>query len=345
MRFLIIFLFLSGLTHAGKKSLEKFCYEHRQNTLKSNMANEKNGFYFGYDERGTKIKERYYGCNYSNLWIKDTLDALCEKSEARRTSDIEKRITLVNPPKTIFFFFDGAFDFDALGSMSHMPANISGNEGVDGAGNRNGVKMWFEGIKKNEDLDSDIRNGDLEWHYHTGSPFHNRAKVKDAKACIEQTKNILKTYNKYADDRDQVHPKWVAAGYSNGGMAVIDLAHDVSFDLVVTIDPIERALGFVLNKLTDYIGKKSKKTKRHVNIYQNSDHGSMVALELHGKPVKRADHNIYLDASEQWLNDDGHKNHVRISSHLYTRSVLACEIKNIHFNTDRDCLKEYESLR
>lgn len=228
------------------------------------------------------------------------------------------------------FYFAGAGDFNATRAYHEFsPINLDQSEGFDlGMGNFNGEAIVRSALKGGtEDLYEST-----ELHYHSGSGFHGRENYNSAMACAKEIKRNLDLVRVYSDE-ERVESKWIALGYSNGGAQSIDFQNDVEnynieMDLVITVDPIVQTLIFPVHGFKDMIGKRNPKTKRFLNLYQNTDIDTLPLVSLRGKPVEDADINMLLD-SASGLNRYGSYNHMYITTLPKVKSIISQEIDNL----------------
>ena len=93
------------------------------------------------------------------------------------------------------------------------------------------------------------------------------------------------------------------------------------------------------------IGKRNPYTKRFVNLFQTSDHGSLPLLKLRGKPVLNADVNYNLSEDQKILSrgelsPSGNYDHIRIVHSNTVVNLAVCELNKVLKFTDEtisDC--------
>ena len=268
-----------------------------------------------------QVDKSYKGCDISTGWMKKTYEYYClEKGD----------LSEIDFPKNILFFFEGAGDFNARKANQTLnPINIDGTEGKDfGLGNGNGLNSLVN-IYKNSRLN--LREK-IELHYHAGSGYLPEENFYNAIACSKQIFEM----QSIIQEEIEFDFNLITIGYSNG--AALSVAYqnwisrmNRSVELAMTIDPVAQILAYPIFKLKKTIGKRNIKTKRFINVYQNSDFGSLPVFRLRGKPVKNADLNKLLKHSDidSGLNESGRANHVLITRSRFVTNLLTCELDNL----------------
>ncbi len=347
--FLSLGMILSSQVYSGV-DLKKFCKDSDAKLKLAKEASENNGWISKEKPRrkgGPKKYMKYYfdGCHYQTTWIRETHEALCKGDEVKSSLN-QDQINRINYPKNILFFFDGAGDFNAEIAEDYIdPINLTGDEGRDLLGSRNGLKALFgmlnirtlgsfRGYSTSYNHPLQEVKKDLEIHYHPGSGLKGREDYASAKSCALQTKQNLDVLAEFRD----IDTKWLVMGFSNGGKLALDFQedasdNDISIDLAFVMDPIAQAITYHLDKLNDTIGEKAPQTKRLINIYQSTDYGSLKGFELRGKPVVGADENYELGD----LGYDGKYNHILLPQARFIQKTSACEFGKAIFNTESYC--------
>jgi hypothetical protein len=333
----LVFIFSSAI-FASSSDFNKFCQAAFEKRKQSQTAVFNEGQFPLHKKvigtrRRTKVLKYYRGCRYDTPWLENTYNAICERNKSRsQESDILKEeISKIEIPQYFMFFFDGAGDFNAEYAKQILsPVNLDGSEGNDlGLGNILGLNHLVKMHAPEQPLNS--MESKLELHYHSGSGFHQRENYSSAISCAKEIKDYLNIIKNFRNNLDS---KWIAMGFSNGGSLAVDFQNEVtenniSIDLVLTIDPIKQALLFPINALSETIGKRNKKTKRFINVFQNSDIGSLPVINLRGKPVLYADKNYHVDTEGTILNKSGNENHFNIINTNASLIVTSCELAKL----------------
>lgn len=290
-------------------------------------------FPFRYNPR---LGQLYRGCTQEINWLEDLRKHYCEQDSPIRSS----RNSLprgLRVPSHLVFLFDGAADFNAPAGHEMGAINLDGSEGVElGRGNFHGGGVFADYLGK----DADILPTSRQLHYHASSGFHSRENYDSAHACF----NLMDMYLDFAKkNKSNVRqPKLVGIGYSNGAYNILhfqDIANRANrpFNLLISIDPIPQAHLFAINKISSVIPARSSRTGRLINAFQNTDHSSIPGLHLRGRPVQNASVNIEVThENDDYMKEDGHKNHVRIRKTETVKNMLECELKKL-MNPSRRC--------
>jgi hypothetical protein len=296
----------------------------------------------------------YLGCQKDLLWMKQTRDILCEESQLTKEEKLDQ-LEQVDLPKVFYFSFDGAADFNADRALNLDPtiANLSGDEGKDlYAGNFNGGRNILEHILKNN------QGHTYENRYYAGSGFHKKENYKSAFRCINHIDEYLDVLEEL-DIKNYKKPLMVTIGYSNGGIDSLYLQHAMpkklnrSIDLILTVDPIAKAVKYIPSKLWTYAGEKSKKTSIHLNFFQKVDYMSLgtyvtvpvlekfyIGFKFKGKPVLSADlnHEFTLKNNSKFEMFEGAYAHVTITGSHTIWETFQCNLDKLLTKKDMESI-------
>jgi hypothetical protein len=326
----------SSLTIANP-AIENFCKVESINQKRSKQAVAGRGKYKIRIKRpGDKIPrtrlKTYHGCRYDTPWIQDLYSNLCDGDRPKHTINITN-IENIKLPEYTLYFFDGAGDFDASYGKDELEAvNVNGKEGKAlwiGGTNGSTALNWF---LKSSIHPLKIHRDRFDLYYFSSSGLTQMHNYTSAKACAKTTsyyQNLLEMLNP-----NFKRTKWLLMGFSNGAAQVLDFQSvlyglNENIELLFSLDPVAQPVKFPVASLYKEIGKKGQNTKRLVNIYQQSDFGSLKPLYLRGKPVKNADENILLDPVKHFFNGTGFQDHIELPHTTYVYKASFCEFKSI----------------
>lgn len=358
---------LSSLSiHAN--GLRSFCQQVKKEVAQSKETLRNNGSISITNVDGESVRESYRGCRHDIPWMKEVRQTICENTTAVYLSDLKA----LNVPKSIYFVFDGAADFNARAAMRIDPtiANLDGSEPSDlGIGNFNSGGFWLSTIKEMQEETGES----YHVQYHASSGFQEREGIGQARGCLKQIDSYIDILNSFGAG---FNPKLFGFGYSNGARDILSLQEHGSretgrnFDLVFTLDPIVKAGGFLFKRNDTYVGQKSSSTSRLINFYQTTDKGSLNLpllgrLILNGKPVAGADINyhmdkrmkIYTDFVTRGFDDNGNliqdirsfvseslPGHLSLMHDDRLDATLRCEIDAVKFGTSTEsCMDSFHN--
>lgn len=330
------------LSRKDQQAWIRFCKEHPAYEKRAESFEKSNWIQVG--GRGDNPNERiiYNRCPAGIRWKDFAAKAMCARSG-------EGGYPLLNPswpeafpnlelPKAIMYYFDGYGDFNAARAKETVNAqNVRGDEKGDaflGFKNANGLKFYEREIFYN------YSPSDIQFMYYDGTgqkQSHNEQAAANCHDDMNEWLNVIKAVYPQV-----TLPKKVAMGYSNGAAAALKFQSTISkdhlfsrkrdkqLDLLITLDPISRPAGYIINKATgiNFLSERSETTARHVNLYQDIDYGSMEMLELRGTKVESADENIYISSEDMGLWD-GEKAHIKLLKSPRVGSKVYCEVHNI----------------
>ncbi len=333
------------LSDEQRQEWKKFCLEHSAYEEKAQLF-EKNDWTMmvpGQSSDRDKI-ETYNRCPAGLEWKRVASEALCNGASTDHggfpfvNPNYKEYVPNLTIPKSFMYFFDGYGDFNAEKALERGHAeNVTGREKGDmvmGAKNANGLNFYLYSIG------NDHHQGDIQFLYYDGTGQKASHNARAAANCHRDMDSWLKVIRSVYPDIEM--PKRVAMGYSNGGAASLGFQKMISkkglfsryeetqLDLLLTVDPISRPASYVLNRATglNLLSKRSETTARYINIYQDSDYGSMPPLKLTSQAAPGADENLYL-SQEEFGDSGGHFAHVNI---LYKPEVLdraRCEFDRV----------------
>lgn len=350
--FLLITIFLTSSVYAAPRTgstrikatgpkrpsdlkLENYCKFAKEELKLSELASRNNGkISIKYRKRG-RLKKKlklYKGCRYDTPWISKMYSTICHSDGSVRTNITSEIIDSLDYPSAILFFFDGAGDFNAgQAKYSLNPVNLDGSEGIElFMGNANGLRALRE-MYTTSSHPLNTYKREIELHYHSSAGFGTRENYGSAVSCAHDTKYYLDVLKN--NRNGQVQTKWMGMGYSNGGSNIIDFQNDlegkISFDLIFSIDPVVQTIFYPFHSIKEYLGSRSKSTKRLVNIYQQEDTASLPPLDLRGKPVEGADINLQVSGLGSW-------GHIYILGSKAVLKTSSCEISKV-FEVKGNC--------
>ena len=333
----------NSLSEEDQEGWKSFCEEH--------VAYENRAFEFERNDWKMEVEDNnegvhtevYNRCPGGLEWKNMAAKALCGEDGLGGYPLINplyiETFPNLNIPKSFMTFFDGYGDFNAEQALRYTQAqNVTGREGGDiflGYKNANGLKFYFD------TLGMDYGPSDIQFLYYDGTGqklSHNSHAAANCHNDMDKWLKVIKSVY------PQVQmPTRVAMGYSNGGAAALSFQKEISqsgffgfgekeeaqVDLLVTIDPISRSGGFLLNKGTglNLLSRRRDTTTRHVNIYQDSDYGSFAPLHLTSTELNEADVNIHL-TPESMGQMDGRGAHVNILKTFAVQDRVRCEFDN-----------------
>lgn len=193
---------------------------------------------------------RFRGCQEDQEWMKRIRQKFCRGERfIKPTPEVTKQfLEVLKLPEVFYFTFDGAADFNAEKALSVDPniVNLSGEENSDlRVGNFNGGKVILSEL-------NELQEGQRsESRYFAGSGFKLTENYLKAIQCARQIDSYLDLLEGLIQHQNAVGytpPTFVAIGYSNGGIDVINFQNEMGdsmergVDIAVTIDPVSKAL-------------------------------------------------------------------------------------------------------
>ncbi len=333
------------LSEDQQEAWVKFCKEYKPYEETAEYAQNHNWQTFEEDSKGREAKTDYTRCPANLNWKRMASNALCGGNRTQMYPLLNDAYIEAFPnlgiPKTFMYFFDGYGDFNAArAKVSVAAGNVTGDEKGDaflGMKNGNGLSFY------EKTLGADFPPEEVQFLYYDGTD-QKRSHGSFAAANCHQDMN--KWINAITGVIPSVQkPKQVTIGYSNGGAAALSFQNKIShsgflglgrkketqIDLMVTIDPISRPVGFAISSVTGFnlLSDRASTTARHINLYQDSDYGSFEPLKLRSRSLSSADENIYLTPEDMGYSD-GRYAHVRILRTFSVQSKVYCEFNNVH---------------
>lgn len=313
--------------------------------------------YLDYEARASDAMENdwkldggltYRGCAPSLGWKKRAFESFCLGQERtaftlfQRQEDRES----LGLPDLLQFVFDGYGEFNAAYAVELGAVNLRGDELGEPFIRRktaDALKLFERTLLEAKDHNEDLRSTSIQLHYYDGSGLDLSVNEKSALACYEDMREWFGQLEPLIDD--YVKPRISLLGFSNGGAAALRFQKKLGelgdfIDLLITIDPIPRAIGYVMRNVfpTDWLSSRHEKTGRHVNIYQEIDYGTSYPLLLRSSSLPAADENVLI-TNEDWGGDDGYRAHnYIIQSTEYVDEKVSCELKSVFLGRAPTCL-------
>lgn len=344
---------LSVITSAVNQTMEKmlelpapqqeawveFCADHPVRERAAREARDR-GWRVEVDDGSNASREiDYYGCPPGIEWRRIAFSALCGGGADAPFPLYSPSVLSVYPnqglPEFFHFFFDGFSDFNPKEAISLGAVNLRGDEVGEPFTRRtngNGLNLYSRIHDSLVDESDDHLRARSQFHYYDGTGFNQRVGLDSALACHEEMQTQLSQIAPLIPNFRR--PKTVVTGYSNGGATALDFqstagrrGHEI--ELLVTIDPIPRAVGFVLRNLTpgDWLSDRHPRTRRHINIYQNTDLLSDPRFSMKSIAVASADENIQIFPQDN-IYGDGNYAHVHIvRSTPVVEDRIRCELE------------------
>jgi len=325
------------LPPASQKAWFEFCSKHPELEKTARAAKSRGWRIDGHDDK----EQDYYGCPPGIEWRRIAFSALCGGGSEAPFPLYSPSVLSVYPnqgfPEFFHFFFDGFSDFKPREAIALGAVNLRGDEVGEPftkRSNGNGLNLYRR-IHDNlvDESDDHIRSR-TQFHYYDGTGFNQKVGLDSALACHQEMQTQLNQIAPLIPNFKR--PKTVVIGYSNGGATALDFqstigrrGHDT--DLLITIDPIPRAVGFVLRKLTpgDWLSDRHPRTKKHLNFYQNTDLLSHPTFSMKSKPMENADHNIQVFPSDNLYHSSDYSHvHIVRSTPLVEQRV-GCELESL----------------
>lgn len=286
----------------------------------------------------------YKGCQKDTKWMQQARAVICDKKDIK-----------IDLPNVFYFSFDGAADFNAKRAVEVDPTiiNLTGKENSDlHVGNFNGGRNFLIAFKEMS------RNYRYESRYYASSGLQFTENYKTAMLCFRHIDSYLDALEEIEYPQYQ-KPLFTVLGYSNGGVDALKMQnkapkkYDRPIDIVVTIDPIAKALKYHLSRLWTYAGKKNEKTDLLLNFYQNIDYASLgrsfnlfgdnevyLGFKFKGRPIENADINLHYNEENHGVLDlyNGAYAHLIIQSSDSIYETLACEIDHRLYGLPKDVI-------
>lgn len=277
-------------------------------------------------------------------WMKQIRKALCHQG-----SDTFNQLSGLDIPKVFYFSFDGAADFNARKALALDPtiANLSGRENSDlHVGNFNGGRHILKHILENN------RHHLFESRYYASSGLQRTEGYDRAFKCARHIDEYLDVIEGI-DLTDYKKPLMVTIGYSNGGIDSLKLQNEMPekldrpVDLVLTIDPIEKAHKYHAGQTWTYAGERNPRTGIYLNFFQKVDYMSLgtnislprekklyLGFKFKGKLVLDADlnHEYTLDNNITFKVFNGAYAHVNIVKSYSTWKTFQCSLDQLLYN-------------
>lgn len=355
--FVFTFLSIMAFQAYAESSNEDFCKDYVADQKRIEKVKKYGWVDMVYDRASKEMVQssgdntKYlYGC-LDLSWKTALYENLCKGQNKQ-----------INLPKVIYFYFEGYADFIPAKAKTWLnTVNLIGNEphglmttGVEAVRN---FKRELDFHTDNFDSDIEATSNDsendtnphelkrkkdavydwsrdIQFHYYSGSGTDSIMSGENAKVCYSNMQNdlavIKKNYPKLAQ------PKTFIMGYSNGGVEALKFVNyftekkDLFIDLLITIDPIPKALGFIKNKITS--GKTTFQLSKKENIgksynYFQSSNTKVGAgiISMQGSRVNGVD-------KEQELMT----NHVYILSDYTIRNDVSKELTSLLSSEERN---------
>lgn len=328
---------MNSLRPEQREAWESFCKEYPEyQTRAKEMMN-----------RGWRDDENqpYRGCPPGQGWVRVAAWGLCGSGgHPVYNPGVFERFPNAGLPRAFMYFFDGYGDFNPNRAIYEGAVNLRGDERGEpftGWSNANGLRLYSRTMAQLE------RDGfsrfQFELHYQDGSGMNHLVDESRALACHNDMQRWLGQIGPLIPDFRP--PQVVVMGYSNGGSAALNFQRGVGragheVDLLITLDPIPRPAGYLLRNVTfsDWLAERHPNTRRHVNIYQDSDYGSMAPLQLRSEALSGADVNMRITPTD-WGGEDGRRAHLQmVWGTPRVDERVRCELENIALPEPRLCL-------
>lgn len=302
-----------------------------------------------YEKKAQDMKNRgwrddenrvYRGCAPGTLWTRIASHGLCGEGGQGGYPLYSPSVFEVFPesglPDAFHFVFDGFGDFNAPMAMAMGAVNLRGDERgerIRGTTNANGLNFYAR-LSRLLDEQSEAGYSNPQLNYYDGSGMNGAIDENQALACYLDMQQWLGDLRSILPNLPR--PPTIAVGFSNGGAAALEFQRSAGranrgVDLVVTVDPIPRAAGYITRSITgaSMLSGRHENTGRVINFYQDSDFGTMPPLELRSTPVQGADMNFHV-IPEAWGGTDGRNAHVNILHRVpRVREIAACEMQAV----------------
>lgn len=276
----------------------------------------------------------------------DRLEAFCRRHQARTLRSVclaapwiaaatrklcHGEPIEVSAPKAILYYFDGTEYFSPKEAKALGAVNLTGQEPAQSY--RHSVralgKYWIPAIE----AAGASWSGDFEFRYHSGVGAQDYG-IENARACFGSLRTDLEDLGALGVVKAGEIPRLIVSGHSIGGATALQFAKEIGepVDLLLLLDPVSDIWGYVSGKLTGRrpeLGPGAANVSRSVNIYQESDTGSLAGIwSIQGTPVDFAQRQIRLEMPASVKS--GHdRDHVRMLSDPTAVRVLSEELAAI----------------
>jgi hypothetical protein len=320
------------LTPNQQEAWVQFCEEYPQYEQRAREMRD-----VGWVEDSENGQEHYRGCAPGLNWKRVSSWGLCgDGGFPLYSPEIFEEFGEDLFPAAIFFHFDGYGDFNPGRARMMGAENLRGDErgsGVLGWQNANGLRFYESLLSMMFENDDDFNMSQIQFHYHDGADLNSYRGENTAAACFEDMQRWLDAIGPLVPNFSR--PRTIAMGYSNGGAAALNFQHDLGrnqreLDLLITLDPIPRPGRFVLRNLlpSDLLADRHPNTRRHLNLFQDIDFGSMGGLRLRSQALDTADVNINV-LPQDWDGVDGRRAHVYLLETPIVQLNAYCEFQAI----------------